>query len=98
MLRLKVEVMHAAGKMFRSFKSALHKRLVDDHLGSDVRQLTSLPGFHLLAHGLKVSLHSINTDRDAVDEGKRFRVFGEHRGKHTRDNIAKFKLSTRCYM
>ena len=32
-----------------------------------VRQFASLPGFHLLSHGLEVSLHSVNPDRDAVD-------------------------------
>lgn len=40
---------------------------VDDHLGCDVRQFTSLPGFHLLPHRFEVSLHSIH-NRDAVDE------------------------------
>jgi hypothetical protein len=53
--------MHAAGKVLGSFESALNKRLVDDYLGSDVRQFTSLPRFHLLSHRLKVSLHPVNT-------------------------------------
>jgi hypothetical protein len=60
--------MHAAGKLFWSFKSALDECLVDNHLGSDVRQFTSLPRFHLLSHRLKVPLHSIDTNRKAVDE------------------------------
>jgi hypothetical protein len=34
----------------------------------DVRQLTSLPGFDLLSHRLKVSLHSIDTNRNAIDQ------------------------------
>jgi hypothetical protein len=38
------------------------------HLGGDVRQLTSLLPFHLLSHRLKVPLHSIDPDRDAVDD------------------------------
>jgi len=59
--------LHAAGEVFGSFESALDERLVDDHLGGDVRQFTSLPCFHLLSNGLKVSLHSVNTNR-AVDE------------------------------
>src|SRR5258708_34542832 len=67
-LRLEVQVMHAASEMFGSFQLPLDKRLVDDHLGGDVRQFTSLPCFHLLSHGLKVSLHSVDTDRDAVNE------------------------------
>src|SRR5271166_3022286 len=70
--------MHGAGKMFRSLRSALNKRFVDDHLGGDVRQFTSLPHLHLLAHRLKVPLHSIHTHRDTVDERERLRVFGEH--------------------
>ncbi|MGA8734553.1 MAG: hypothetical protein WB558_11590 [Terriglobales bacterium] len=81
-LRFEVEVMHAAGKVLGSFEFALDKGLVDDNLGGNVRQFTSLPGFHLLSHRLKVSLHSVNADRDAVDERERLRVFGEHRSKH----------------
>ncbi len=38
---LAVELMHAAGNVFRSFQFALHKRLVDDHLGGDVGQFPS---------------------------------------------------------
>jgi len=64
----KIQVMHGPGKVFWSFQLALHKRLVDDHLGGDVRQLTPLPGLHLLSHRLEVSLHPVNPDRDAVDE------------------------------
>ena len=40
----------------------LDECLVDDYLRGDVRQLTSLPGFHLLAHGLEVPLHAIHAD------------------------------------
>jgi len=66
-LRFKVEVVHAASKVLGNFQSALDERLVDDHLGSDVRQFASLPGLHLLSHGLEVSLHPVYTHRDAVD-------------------------------
>jgi hypothetical protein len=76
-LRFKVKVMHGAGELLGSFQFALHKRLVDDHLGRDVRQLTSLPGFDLPAHRLKVPL----------------RVFGEHRREHARDNVLKLGCS-----
>jgi len=51
-----------AGKMSRSFQLALDESLVDDHLGRDVRQFTSLPGFHLLSHRLEVPLHAVNPD------------------------------------
>src|SRR5258708_15299084 len=49
------------------FESALDECLVDDHLGGDVRQFTFLPCLHLLSHRLKVPLHSVHSDRDAVD-------------------------------
>jgi len=40
---------------------ALHERLVDHHLGSDISEFTSLPDLYLLAHGLEVPLHSIHS-------------------------------------
>jgi len=89
-LWLEVEVMHAAGKVLCSFESALDKYLVNDYLGGDVRQFTSLPGYHLLSHRLEVPLHSINASRDAVDERERLRVFREHGGKHAGNNVFKF--------
>ena len=67
-LRLEVQVMHDAGKVFGSFEFALDKCLVDDDLGGDVRQFASLPGFNLLSHRIKVPLHSIDADRNAVDQ------------------------------
>jgi len=60
--------MHAVGQVLWGFQPALDERLVDDHLRSDVRQFTSLPGFHLLSHGLKVPLHAIHANRDAVND------------------------------
>jgi hypothetical protein len=80
---------HGAGEVLGSFEFSLHKGLVDDHLGGDVGQFTSLPGFHLLSHRLKASLHSVDTNRNAVDERDRLRVFREHRGKHSWDNVSK---------
>ena len=87
-LRLKIEVMHATGEMLWSFESALDERLVDDHLGRDIRQFTSLPGLHLLSHMLEVALHSVHANRNAVDERERLRVFCKHWGKHTWNNVA----------
>jgi hypothetical protein len=75
-LWIEVEVMHGSGKMFGSFQLALHKCFIDDHFRGHVREFTSLPGLHLLSHRLEVSLHPINTDRNAVDQRKRLRVFG----------------------
>jgi hypothetical protein len=71
--------MHAASKVLWGFESALDKRLVDDHLGGDVGQFPSLPRFDLLSHGLEVALHSINSDRDAINERERLGVLCEHR-------------------
>ena len=85
--------MHAPGKVFRRFELALQEGFVDDDLRGNVRQLTSLPGFYLLPHGLEDSLHSIHTDRDAVDERERLRVFREHRGEHAWDNVSKSLVS-----
>jgi len=36
------------------------------------------PRFPLLSHRLEVPLHSINANRDAVDERERLRMFREH--------------------
>jgi hypothetical protein len=84
----KVQIMHGTGKMFGSFQLALHKGLVDDHLGRHIREFTLLPGFHLLSHRLEVSLHSVNTNRDAVDQRERLRVFCEHWRKHACNNVS----------
>src|SRR5712692_362514 len=85
--------MHAAGEVFWSLESALDKRIVDDHFGGDVRQFTSLPSFHLLSHRLKVSFHAVNTNRDAVNERERLRVFREHGRKHAWDNASELAWS-----
>jgi hypothetical protein len=79
--------MHAAGKMSWSIQSALDKCLVDKHLGGDVRQFASLWGFDLLSHRFKVSPHSVNANRNTVDERKRLRVLREHRRKDTWHNV-----------
>jgi len=72
------------------FELALDKRFVDDHLGGYVRQFASLPGLHLLSHRLKVSLHSINTNRCAVDDRERLQVLREHGGEDTLTNVSEF--------
>jgi len=79
--------MHSPGKMLRSLQLTLDERLVDDNFRGDVRQLASLPCLHLLAHGLEVSLHSVNAQRDAVDERERLRLFREHGSKHAGANV-----------
>ena len=87
---LEVQIVHGAGKVFGSFRLALNKRLVDDHLGRDVREFTSLPSFDLLSHRLEVALHPIDTNRNAVDERERLRVFCEDGREHAWDNVSKY--------
>ena len=38
---------------------------------------------HLFSHGLEVTLHSVDGNRDAVDEGERLRVFCQYRREYT---------------
>src|SRR5260370_466678 len=82
--------MHVAGKVLRGFESPLDECLVDDYFCSHVRQFTPLPGFHLLSHRLEVSLHSVDSNRDAVDERERLRVFRQHPREHARDTVSQF--------
>jgi len=60
--------MDGTNKVFRSFQSPFYKCLVDDHLRGDVREFTSLPCLHLLSHGLEISLHPVDANRDAIDK------------------------------
>jgi hypothetical protein len=60
--------MHRPGKMFGSFQLAFHKRFVNDDLRSDIGDFTPLPRLHGLSHRLEVSLHPIDTHRNAVDQ------------------------------
>lgn len=58
-------MVNGAGEVFWRPKFALHERFIDDYLRSNIREFTPLPGFDLLSHRLEVSLHSVNTDRNA---------------------------------
>ena len=80
--------MHAASKVFGRFEPTLNERLIDDHLRSDIRQFTFLPGFDLFSDRFKVSLHSVDAHCDAIDERERLRVFSEHGRKHAWDKVA----------
>ena len=86
------KVMHGAWKVLWSFEFTLHKRLVDDHLGGDVGEFAPLPGLHLLSHRLKAPLHSIDSNRNAVDERERLRVFCEDGREHACDNVSEFRM------
>jgi hypothetical protein len=85
--------MDCPGKVFGSFQFALDERSIDDRFRGDVRQFTFLPGFHLLSHRLEVALHSVYSNRAAVDEGERLRVFGKNRGERAGYNVSRFGSS-----
>ncbi len=42
----------------------------------------------MLSHRLEVSLHSVNTNRDAVDERERLRVLGEYGSEYACDDVS----------
>jgi len=65
--------------MLWSLQFALDESLVEGHLRSYIGQFTLPPGFHLPSNTLEVPLHPIRTDGNAVDEGERHRVLGQHR-------------------
>jgi len=47
-----------------------------------------LPGLYLLSHGLEVPLHLVDAYRNAIDQQKGLRVFGQHRREHAVDNVS----------
>ena len=67
---LKIEVVHGAGQVFRGFQLGLHEGLVDYDLCRHISKFTSLPRLHLFPHGVKVPLHPIPADRNAVRSTK----------------------------
>jgi hypothetical protein len=46
-------------------------------------------GTFLTSYGLEVALHSIHAHGNAINERERPRVFREHRGKGTSNNVSK---------
>jgi len=74
--------MHSAHEVLGRLQFALDECPVDNHLGGDIREFASLPGFVLLSHGFEDALHSVDSDRDAIDQRERLRMFREHRSKH----------------
>ena len=67
--------MHGAGKVFWGFELALDKRLIDDHLGGNVSQLTSLSHLHLFCMGSKFRcIRSTPTEMQSMSE-KDFECF-----------------------
>jgi len=44
--------------------------------------------YHLLSHRLRVPLHAVDSNRDAVDQRERLRVFRKLSGKHACDSVS----------
>jgi hypothetical protein len=57
-----------ANQVLWSFEFPLHESLIDDDLGGHIPQFRPLPSFHLLAHRLKVPLHSVHAHRNVVNQ------------------------------
>ncbi len=61
--------MHAAGEVLRRFQPSLDKCLVDDYLGGDVFQFTSLPRIDLFRIGSKfLCIRSTPTETQSMSE------------------------------
>ena len=80
-LRLEIEIMHAAGKMFGNFEFAFDEGFVDEEFGGDVGQFVLAPGGDLALHGFEVALHAVHADGDGIEEGEGFGMFGENGGE-----------------
>jgi hypothetical protein len=81
-LRFEVQVVNRASEVFGSFQFALDERLINNYFRGDIGEFASLPCLDLLSHRLEVALHPINSDRYAIDQRERLRVFGEYRSEH----------------
>jgi hypothetical protein len=64
----KVQIVNRTGEVFERREFPLHECLVDDDLGSYIREFEPLPRFHLHLHWFEVALHAINADRNAIDQ------------------------------
>jgi hypothetical protein len=69
---------------------ALNESFIDDQLVRDICEFTPLPRLYLFPHRVKVALHPVNPEGNAVDQKKRLRMFGEYERKHACDNISDF--------
>jgi hypothetical protein len=64
---------HGSSKLPRNVELAFYERFVDDNFGSHVGQLAFVPEFNLLSRRLEIPLHSLSTNRNAVDQRERLR-------------------------
>jgi len=80
-LWLEVQIMYCPSQVLGRLQFAFDESFVDYDFRGDIGEFTLLPSFDLLSHRLEVALHPIDSDRNAIDERKRLRVFGQYRGK-----------------
>jgi hypothetical protein len=71
-LRLGIQIMNGPGEMLWCLRFAFDESLVDDNFCCDIRDLTPLPLLYLLAHRFEIPLHSVDADRNAVNEREGF--------------------------
>jgi hypothetical protein len=64
---VEIQIVHGPSKMLWGFQLTLNESFVDNHLGGHVGKLTTLPKLHLLLHWLEIALHSVDTDRYAIN-------------------------------
>ncbi|MGA7629729.1 MAG: hypothetical protein WCB11_03120 [Terriglobales bacterium] len=81
--RFEVQIVHGARQMLWGLQLAFYECLVDHNLRGDIGESTPLPQLNLLTHRPEIPLHSVNTDRNAVDQRERLRVLGENGRKDT---------------
>jgi hypothetical protein len=83
-------------KQLRGFSDAKGYAAIDQWTPIDVREFRAswgvLPSTAAknMSVRLKVPLHPVHTNRDAIDERKRLRVLRQHGREHARDNVSRF--------
>jgi hypothetical protein len=73
------------------FRLAFDEGFLDEYLGGDIGEFAPLPRLHLFAHGLEVALHSVDTERNAINQRERLRMLRRHRRTRAEDNVSRFE-------
>jgi len=95
--RLEIQVMDPSRQVLREALLTLDECLVDQQFGRSIGQLPRLPFLDLPLQRPEIPLHPINSDGKAVFQQEILGMFGQHWREHSRDNVAKLKLSS-AYM
>lgn len=93
LLRLGVEVMQVAARCLGAL--SLPSTNASSIATFALTSLSSLfcQAFTCLRIGREIPLHSVDANRDAIDQRKRLRLFCEYRGEHARDNVSHSRCS-----